>query len=362
MNNPFKPTAGAEPPRIIGRDDAVLEFVQGLEEGVGAPGRLMRITGPRGSGKTVLLSDYAEKAAERGWRTANVWADTSLIENLTYELSPRETLESASFKGSVAAASAEVTLDIKRANLRTLMKDAAQSSNGLLITLDEVQDAKLEDMQTIANSIQILIREKQNVAFVFAGLPMGVLDLINGKALTFLRRAASHELGYINEIEVALSLADSFAATGLELSGDALASVAKATGGYAFLIQLVGYYVWQRADFHRASSAVVSAADVEQGTAIAMARFEQMVYEPAVANLSDRASAYLVAMAHLGNRANVSDVAAELGGTAKAFDSARRSLAQREVLHSPARGVVEFSIPFMRDFVLRNEEELLARA
>ena len=55
--NPFRPTAGAEPPRIIGRDDISLEFVEGLMSGVGAPARLMRITGPRGSGKTVLLCD-----------------------------------------------------------------------------------------------------------------------------------------------------------------------------------------------------------------------------------------------------------------------------------------------------------------
>lgn len=39
--NPFRPTAGAEPPRIIGRDDISLEFVEGLMSGVGAPARLM---------------------------------------------------------------------------------------------------------------------------------------------------------------------------------------------------------------------------------------------------------------------------------------------------------------------------------
>lgn len=54
--NPFRPTAGAEPPRIIGRDDISLEFVEGLVSGVGAPARLMRITGPRGSGKRFFFA------------------------------------------------------------------------------------------------------------------------------------------------------------------------------------------------------------------------------------------------------------------------------------------------------------------
>ena len=35
--NPFRPTTGAELPRIIGRDDISLEFVEGLMAGVGAP-------------------------------------------------------------------------------------------------------------------------------------------------------------------------------------------------------------------------------------------------------------------------------------------------------------------------------------
>lgn len=35
--NPFRPTTGVEPPRIIGRDDISLEFVEGLMAGVGTP-------------------------------------------------------------------------------------------------------------------------------------------------------------------------------------------------------------------------------------------------------------------------------------------------------------------------------------
>lgn len=63
--NPFKPTAGAEPPVLAGRDAVLNDFEIGLEEGVGAPGRLMRITGPRGSGKTVLLTELGDCTSAR---------------------------------------------------------------------------------------------------------------------------------------------------------------------------------------------------------------------------------------------------------------------------------------------------------
>ena len=46
--NPFKPTAGMTPPVLVGRSSVLDDFTDGLDEGAGAPGRLMRITGPRG--------------------------------------------------------------------------------------------------------------------------------------------------------------------------------------------------------------------------------------------------------------------------------------------------------------------------
>ena len=54
--NPFKPTAGMNPPELIGRDTVLDDFAEALENGPGAPDRLMRISGVRGTGKTVLLN------------------------------------------------------------------------------------------------------------------------------------------------------------------------------------------------------------------------------------------------------------------------------------------------------------------
>ena len=53
--NPFKPTAGKMPPVLIGRESIVSDFSEALENGAGAPGRLMLITGQRGFGKTSCL-------------------------------------------------------------------------------------------------------------------------------------------------------------------------------------------------------------------------------------------------------------------------------------------------------------------
>lgn len=55
-------------------------------------------------------------------------------------------------------------------------------------------------------------------------------------------------------------MGDSFVATGLTIEDNLLSRAAKATKGYAYLVQLVGYSIWQRANLHRAKSAIVSGA------------------------------------------------------------------------------------------------------
>ena len=57
--NPFKPTAGKRPPVLIGRESVIEDFEEGLDNGAGASGRLMLLTGNRGCGKTVLLRGAA---------------------------------------------------------------------------------------------------------------------------------------------------------------------------------------------------------------------------------------------------------------------------------------------------------------
>ncbi|MBO0769055.1 MAG: ATP-binding protein, partial [Solirubrobacterales bacterium] len=86
--NPFKPTFGVTPPVLAGREQALADFADALDEGPGAPGRATIYTGARGSGKTVLLNAAQDLAAARGWLVIAETATPGLVRRLVEEQLP----------------------------------------------------------------------------------------------------------------------------------------------------------------------------------------------------------------------------------------------------------------------------------
>lgn len=363
--NPFKPTAGAEPPVLAGRQKVIDDFTDGLAEGPGAPGRLMRITGPRGSGKTVLLTELGDIARKRGWLVVDVTARKGLCGELVERLSSggvdaelSADIDLGVFKAHAGMASADTARDFRSALTAAAGRCA---ETGVMVTVDEVQNADLADMTEIATSVQHLIREKRNVAFVFAGITTGVLDFINDSALTFLRRAKTEELAAIPIRDVEAALKVTFEDTGLAIEADCLTKAAEATDGYAFMVQLVGYHVWRAAARHAAESTAVTMGDVDAGVSEAFAEYDEAVIAPALAGLSERAMLFLIEMAKVGGSASTGEVAEGLGVPSTSLSSARKTLMSRQVIESPARGRVRFSVPRLKEYLDANVDDLMAR-
>ncbi len=369
--NPFKPTAGKMPPVLVGRDKVINDFIEGLENGEGAPGRLMRITGPRGSGKTVLLSELASIAGEQGWLVVNVSASGDLLESIRKKLLKAAVLEPNTIKvgvGSVTVEASRVKPDSE--DFETVFECKAREmtsrGKGLLVTMDEVQDASRNDVREIATAVQFLIREDQNIALVFAGITTGVLDLLNGKAMTFLRRAKPEELDAIPIDEVSDSLRTAVEESGFSIEDAALERAASATAGYAYLIQLVGYHIWRaawlRCRERSDGGIVISSVDAEKGIGEAMEEFKEAVLETAIAGLPRTAVEFALAMSEAPARVvSTSDIAARLGKSTGYLSPYRRQLIARQIIEQTAPGYVTFSIPFMGEFLAERRGEILAR-
>ena len=352
--NPFKPTAGAEPPVLAGRKKVIEDFTDGLTEGPGAPGRLMRISGPRGSGKTVLLTELGDIAKDKGWVVVDETAGKGLVDRIMERLA-RQLPE--------ANASMDIDLGFVKAHAGVSSEAAGRiGKKGVLVTVDEVQDADKGEMAAISQAVQHLIREKKDVAFVFAGLTMGVADFINGEAMTFLRRAKAEQLKSIPDDDVAAAFEKTFGDSGMPIAGNALSDAVAATGGYAYMVQLVGYNVWKVARRHFDERPAVTTEDVREGADMAMEDYVEAVIEPALSRLSKRAMSYLVEMSGSDGPSSTGCVAKSLGVPAQSLSSVRASLIAKQVIEpTEARGYVDFAIPWMREYVGDHAVELMDR-
>lgn len=364
--NPFKPTAGAEPPVLAGRKKVIDDFTDGLTEGPGAPGRLMRISGPRGSGKTVLLTELGDIAKDKGWVVVDETAGKGLVDRITERLVRQlpEANASMDIDLGFVKAHAGVSSGTGGADIRTVLDEAAGriGKKGVLVTVDEVQDADKGEMAAISQAVQHLIREKKDVAFVFAGLTMGVADFINGEAMTFLRRAKAEQLKSIPDDDVAAAFEKTFGDSGMPIAGNALSDAVAATGGYAYMVQLVGYNVWKVARRHFGESPAVTTEDVREGAEMAMEDYVEAVIEPALSRLSKRAMSYLVEMSGSDGPSSTGCVAKSLGVPAQSLSNVRASLIAKQVIEpTEARGYVDFAIPWMREYVGDHAAELMDR-
>lgn len=359
--NPFKPTAGGEPPLLIGRERVVRDFDKGLDNGVGAPGRIMLITGARGTGKTVMLTVLGDKARAHKWDVIEETASDGLCERLVSELCSKDSLiDKLAFAPSITIAGASVSLGEAELSpkrmpetLRKAMSarlDALEKRDaGLMISIDETQAASRADLIAIATAIQHQIREKRNVSIVFAGLPQMISDLFDDEVITFLRRARTNVLANVPIDEVNESFAQTFEDSGMSLDASLVEKAAVATAGYPYMIQLVGYYIWDAADARE--STVISKEDVDEGIREARVDLDNAVCVPELHGLSKNDRAYLEAMAVSDGPSGTSEVAKRMGRSAKYAATYRKRLLDAYVIRQTDRGEVDFAVPFLREYL-----------
>lgn len=359
--NPFKPTAGGEPPLLIGRERVVRDFDKGLDNGVGAPGRIMLITGARGTGKTVMLTVLGDKARAHKWDVIEETASDGLCERLVSELCSKDSLiDKLTFAPSITIARASVSLGEAELSpkrmpetLRKAMSarlDALEKRDaGLMISIDETQAASRADLIAIATAIQHQIREKRNVSIVFAGLPQMISDLFDDEVITFLRRARTNVLANVPIDEVKESFAQTFEDSGMSLDTSLVEKAAVATAGYPYMIQLVGYYIWDAADARE--STVISKEDVNEGIREARVDLDNAVCVPELHGLSKNDKAYLEAMAVSDGPSGTSEVAKRMGRSAKYAATYRKRLLDAYVIRQTDRGEVDFAVPFLREYL-----------
>ena len=324
----------------------------------------MLVTGARGTGKTVMLTVFGDRAKARRWDVIEETASAGLCERLVDALrTGRGALDHLTIRPSLTFAGAgiglgEAELSPKRMpeTLRSAIAgrlDALEKRHaGLLITIDETQAAERSDMIAIATAIQHQIRERRNIAIVFAGLPQMISDLFNDEVITFLRRAKTNILTDIPLDEVRDAFATTFRASGMSIT-DSIKHCSQCDSRIPLYDSTGCYHIWDAADM-RDSDTIID-ADVTAGIEEARIDLDNAVCIPELQGLSKNDREYLEAMAASDGPSPTVNVAQRMGKTPNYAATYRKRLLDAFVIRETERGEVDFAVPFLREYLRRNQ-------
>lgn len=353
--NPYTATMGKTPPVVAGRDSYVQDFAEALYDGPGTHERISIVTGPRGIGKTVLLNEFEEAARQQSWIVISETTTEHFNERIRDTLirKMREAQPDLSFDRATEQApppSLRSTLEECFALLEQMDQQRGQAPTGILITLDELHYAHMRDIIEFGTTMQHMIREDREIAVAMAGIPGAVKRLLAANEgrnpVTFLRRANRIEMGLVPLADVADALEAPAREVDIAWTPEALKLGTEATGGYPFMIQLVGQHA-----FRSAREGVIDESAVRAGIVTARRKLGELVHEPSLADLSDVDRTFLTAMSQDDGPSRMADIAERMGVDTQYAGTYRRRLIEAEMIHPTGRGFVDYELPYIREYL-----------
>ncbi|MBA2719664.1 MAG: ATP-binding protein [Chloroflexi bacterium] len=387
--NPFRPTPGASPLVLAGRDTEIGFLLARLDEAPEIPADV-RLTGSRGMGKTVLLKRFQEGAEERSWVTLPIDLDarfnyeTELIALLTNSsVRKRETLSALVATrrriGEVAGAVlrsvnlsvgdwtasldpkfGEATVDLARPIVEVVETGIDAGKAGVLYAIDEAQFLK-DDPESGEFTLSLLLSTftqlqvaRLPIALVLSGLPE--LDkvlghtrpqterLFRGLAIDTLDDAASTEalIGPLRGSKIA------FDARVVEL-------VLPEMAGYPHFIQVYGAELWAAA--HNRGAKRVTQKLLGETLPAIRTRIRVDIYDFRMRQLSPSQRDLLIAASRLGPPPITVDQLSVSASPGEDPQAACDALVQLGVIVDRAdRGEFTYTVPGFHDYLLNRAD------
>ncbi len=358
VRNPFTPTFGIVPRYLAGRDSLLDAMGVAFEDGIGNPNLCTLLIGPRGSGKTALLSRIGDEARESGWLVVDAVAEKGMLGDILQHFKveamnlrgpePSKHLSGVGI-GSMLSLAWE-TNEQEPANWRmqmeSLLGEVTAAKSGLLITVDEVR-VDVDEMVRLASTYQLFVRQGLNVALVMAGLPSNVTELVEDSRVSFLRRARQHQLGTLANSEVERAFRKTLAYAQTAIDDEALGIAVDASQGFPYMIQLVGYCMWAEGE----GASRITKEDALLGVRSATEDFRTGILERTWGEMSQGDRAFARAMLPDADGSTLTEVAKRMGKGTNYASTYKRRLMRRGVIGERPNGTFDFDIPLMRAFL-----------
>jgi hypothetical protein len=381
LANPFRPGNGVRPPFLAGRDGLLAEFDAFVAEQPLHPN--WTLTGLRGTGKTVLLADFAARAEQAGWVTLHrevgerhrddgrlADAIEEDVDALLRRISPLAAVGQAVEEGvrqlrprriSIGDLGYEPAYDERPAESADRMRVCLSELDahvvgsdrvGALLLYDEAHllaDDKARDRYPLSSLLAAIgqaQRAEPRVRLVLCGLPTLSLNL--KRARTYAERMFRHVVvGNLDRGDAWDALALPLTAAGRSFSLDVVADIVEATAGYPYFLQFFGAYLCRSV-----ATADVSIGDYRALEPALLHELDLAFFEDRFEGASPTEQRVLEAMGRSHGQVQIGALRRQLADLS-GLDLLVRRLIDRGLVYRAGRGAYDFALPLFRDYLRR---------
>ncbi len=385
LMNPFSPGAGFRPPELAGREKIITRskvlFGKILRQ---APEKSLLLTGLRGVGKTVLLSEMERMAKDDfGLFVMSIEANgeqslrselTSLLKDVLFDMDRRAKIKEKVRSGfsvlknfieglSISAGDVKFGVDINTGRskdgedtlekdlpkvMETLLSIAKEQHKGIILFVDEIHYLKQNELKALLFSLHHSNKNQLPFAIIGAGLPILYEQL--GEAKTYAERMFRFfNVGALSFEDAQKAMKEPAKRAGADFSDAALQEIYLLSQGYPYFLQEWGYHAWEAAESSPISKQVIDGVMAE-----VLSNLDTSFFRVRLDRLTNGERQYLRAMAQVEEDTVPSGLVAKiLGKKLTDLSLIRDTLVKKGMIYSPAFGQVSFTVPLFADFMKR---------
>lgn len=389
-SNPYTPIAGARPPVLVGRQDELDTFEILLDRLLaGRTEQSMIITGLRGMGKTVLLSEFRDTALAREWVVIDIeiakhsdeqfrkvlarevrkallavapksrWTDGAkraarVLRSFTMQIDPEGKLTAGFDLNALEGEADSGQLDADLTDLLVALGEAAaQHVRGIVLLFDEFQFLSRLQLEALIAAIHKTVQRRLPITLTAAGLPQ--IPELAGEAKSYAERLFTFpHIRRFSEAEAREALIEPAHPNNVSYSERALNVAFDFTEGYPYFLQEFGKAAWNLAD-----GPEIDARDAQAATAIVEEKLDSGFFKVRHERTSELELAYLRAMAKLGPEPQLAGAVADLlQRSSQQCGPIRSKLIEKGLLYTPEHGYAAFTVPQFDRYLIRAIPEL----
>ena len=355
MKNPFTPTFGIVPPYLAGRDVILNDMNKAFDNWPGDPNLSTILIGPRGSGKTVLLSDIRNKiGAMKDWIAVDINPETELIHTLVSKLYRISKLRNLFIKAKLDFSAIGLGVSIEGAEtvayndddvLEIMLETLKRKGIRLLVTVDEIMYSS--DVARFSHALSSYAGQDYDIYVLMTGLKENINKIKNQPSLTFLYRAKVMEIDSLNTTAISAEYQKT-----LRIKAEEADKLAFECRGYSLAFQIIGHVYWNiLSRYENIADADSTETSNEIDTILA-----ELAYDKIFDELSPKDIDVLKAMAKFSRENKTESVKVEViresvNMTSETFSSYRKRLIDNGIVDGKQYGYLRFSLPRFENYV-----------